>query len=71
MTSLNSDSPQEAGATPVIMDPNDTCFTVDKDGERKKHGYHHFVWIWNDDVWTDDVRCTTCGVIRNYTRNEL
>jgi hypothetical protein len=68
---MNSDSPQEAGATPAFTDQDDACVTIDKDGNRAKHGYHHFSWIWDGPNWTSNVRCTTCGIVRENTREEL
>lgn len=62
---MESQNP-EPGATPDTSN-QDTCKTF-ADGKERHHGYHRYIWVWKDNVWTDDVVCTTCGKIEKRVR---
>lgn len=41
----------------------ESCVYIRADGT-KQTTKHRWVWMWDNGEWTNKVRCTTCGRIR-------
>jgi hypothetical protein len=48
------------GATPVPKVLDQSCVTNNPDGSVTKR-VHYKKWLWVDGVWTNRLKCSTCG----------